>query len=137
MSSTAADNTPADNTAAGSSGTLDAEDAKLVTLARSAMLRAYAPHTGITEGAAVRDTDGRTYVAATVENADAGLTISALRAAVAAGASSGIRSFEAAALVTASAEVDLRDLAFLAEFGIGVPVFRVGPDGVWRETVET
>jgi hypothetical protein len=40
---------------------LDPEDAKLVTLARSARGR-----TGAPEGAAVRDTDGRTYLAATV-----------------------------------------------------------------------
>lgn len=125
------------STAADDPAKLDPEDAKLVTLARTARLRAYAPHTGITEGAAVRDTDGRTYAAATVENADAGLTISALRAAVAAGASSGIRSFEAAALVTAAGEVDLRDLAFFAEFGTGVPVHLIGADGSWRQTFET
>lgn len=40
---------------------LDAEDGKLVTLARSARARIGAP-----EGAAVRDGDGRTYAAATV-----------------------------------------------------------------------
>src|SRR3712207_7458900 len=40
---------------------LQPEDAKLVTLARSARGR-----TGAPEGAAVRDTDGRTYLAATV-----------------------------------------------------------------------
>jgi hypothetical protein len=40
---------------------LDAEDAKIVTLARSAQAR-----TGAQEGAAVRDTDGRTYTGATV-----------------------------------------------------------------------
>ncbi len=40
---------------------LDAEDAKLVTLARGAMGRAEASH-----GAAVRDLDGRTYAGAPV-----------------------------------------------------------------------
>ena len=39
---------------------LDPEDAKIVTLARAARSRAHAPHTGVAEGAAVRDTDGRT-----------------------------------------------------------------------------
>jgi len=43
-------------------GALPAEDAKLVTLARGARGRAAAA-----EGAAVRDEDGRTYAAATVE----------------------------------------------------------------------
>jgi cytidine deaminase len=109
--------------------TLDPEDTKIITLARSARLRAYAPHTGITEGAAIRDTDGRTYAAATVENADPALTVSALRAAVAAAASSGARTFEAAALVTDADRVDLRDLAFLAEFGDTVPILLAGADG--------
>lgn len=112
---------------------LDPEDAKIITLARSARLRAYAPHTGITEGAAIRDTDGRTYAAATVENADPALTVSALRAAVAAAASSGARTFEAAALVTDADVVDLRDLAFLAEFGTTVPILLAGADGTLKD----
>ena len=40
---------------------LDPEDAKIVTLARAARAR-----TGAAEGAAVRDTEGRTYAAVTV-----------------------------------------------------------------------
>ena len=59
---------------------LDPEDAKIVTLARSARAR-----TGAMEGAAVRDTDGRTYVAATV--ALPSLSLTALQAAVAAAVS--------------------------------------------------
>ena len=112
------------------------EDQKIVTLARAARLRAHAPHTGVAEGAAVRDTDGRTYAAATVENADAALTTSALRAAVAAAASSGIRTFEAAAVVTDRA-LPAADLAVLREFGAGLPVHVAGPDGVVRETLTT
>ncbi len=115
---------------------LSAEDAKIVTLARGARLRAHAPHTGIAEGAALRDTDGRTYAAATVENADVTLTTSALRAAVAAAASSGVRTFEAAALV-ADGPVRAADLAVLREFGAGVPVLLAGSDGVVRETLST
>ena len=109
------------------------EDGKILTLARSARLRAHAPHTGVAEGAAVRDSDGRTYAAATVENGDPGLTTSALRAAVAAAASSGARSFEAAAVVTESLVSDA-DLAVLREFGVGVPLLVAGPDGTLRET---
>jgi cytidine deaminase len=112
------------------------EDAKIVTLARGARLRAHAPHTGLREGAAVRDTDGRTYAAATVENRDPMLTTSALRAAVAAGASSGVRAFEAAALVTEGL-VSEADLAVLREFGVGVPIHVAGPDGVVRDTLST
>lgn len=100
---------------------LDPEDAKLVTLARTAWTRAHAPYSGPAEGAAVRDTDGRTYAAATVENADPVLTTSALRAAVAAGVSSGIRSFEAAVVATANDPATVpgdADRAVLAEFAV-------------------
>ncbi len=116
---------------------LDPEDVKIVTLARAARLRAYVPHSGVAEGAAVRDTEGRTYAAATVEMADPQLTTSALRAAVAAAASSGTRTFEAAALVTEAQTADPRDLAVLQEFGVGVPVLLAGPDGTVHTTVRT
>lgn len=71
---------------------LDAEDAKLVTLARGAMGR-----TESTSGAAVRDTDGRTYAGAPVTLKS--LPLSALQAAVAAAVSSGATGLEAAVLV--------------------------------------
>lgn len=71
---------------------LDAEDTKLVTLARSARAR-----TGSAAGAAVRDTDGRTYVAAAV--ALPSLSLSALQVAVAMAASSGALGLEAAVIV--------------------------------------
>jgi cytidine deaminase len=112
------------------------EDAKIVTLARAARLRAHVPHTGVAEGAAVRDTDGRTYAAATVENADPSLTTSALRAAVAAAASSGIRTFEAAAVCT-DGLVSEADVAVLREFGVGVPLLVAAADGSVRETLST
>ena len=115
---------------------LSAEDRKIVTMARGARLRAHAPHTGRAEGAAVRDTDGRTYAAATVENVDPALTTSALRAAVAAAASSGVRTFEAAVVVTEAGLTDA-DLAVLAEFGVGIAVLLVGPDGSVRGTRTT
>ena len=67
-----------------------------MTLARSARAR-----TGAAEGAAVRDTDGRTYVGATV--ALPSLKLSALQAAVAAAVSSGATALEAAAVVTDAA----------------------------------
>jgi cytidine deaminase len=114
---------------------LDPEDAKIVTLARAARSRAYVPHTGVAEGAALRDIDGRTYAAATVEVADPGLTTSALRAAVAAAASSGARTFEAAALVTEAETAHPRDLAVLREFGAGIPVLLAAADGTVHATV--
>ena len=115
---------------------LDPEDLKIVALARATRVRAHVPHTGIAEGAAVRDTDGRTYAAATVENADPALTTSALRAAVAAAASSGARSFEAAAVVT-GALLSEADLAVLREFGVGVPLLLAGDDGQVHHVVST
>lgn len=115
---------------------LDPEDAKLVTLARGARLRAHVPYSKVAEGAAVRDSDGRTYAAATVENADPGLTTSALRAAVAAAASSGARTFEAAAVV-GGALVSEADVSVLREFGVGVPLLLAGDDGTVRHTVST
>jgi hypothetical protein len=72
---------------------LDQEDAKLVTLARAARARV-----GAAEGAAVRDTDGRTYSACTVDLPS--LRLTALQAAVAAAAAAGAHGLEAAALVT-------------------------------------
>ena len=77
---------------------LDAEDSKLVVLARGAMGRS-----GGSEGAAVRDLDGRTYAAGQV--ALAALNLSALQAAVAAAVSSGAEGFEAA-VVLGGAESD-------------------------------
>ncbi len=76
---------------------MDAEDAKLVVLARAAMARAEAD-----SGAAVRDVDGRTYAAAPVNLST--LQLSGLQAAVAAAASSGASGLEAAVLVAGSAD---------------------------------
>ncbi|MFB8277180.1 cytidine deaminase [Nocardia colli] len=72
---------------------LDPEDNKLLVLARGAMGRA-----GGASGAAVRDTDGRTYAAGEV-NLTA-LRLTALQAAVAAAISSGAEGFEAAVVVS-------------------------------------
>jgi len=115
---------------------LDPEDTKILTLAKGARTRAHVPHTGVAEGAAVRDVDGRTYAGATVENADPGLTTSALRSAVAAAASSGARSFEAAAVVGGSL-VSEADVAVLREFGVGVPLLLASDDGNVHHTVTT
>lgn len=104
---------------------LAAEDAKLVTLARSARGR-----TGAPEGAAVRDTDGRTYSAASVDLPS--LQLSALQAAVAAAVSSGVRSLEAAAVVSDADAVEQEGLAAARDLTASVPVFLAGPDGAVR-----
>lgn len=76
---------------------LDAEDGKLVVLARGAMARAEAA-----QGAAVRDLDGRTYAGAPVQLS--ALSLTALQAAVAAAVSSGASGLESVVLVGGSAE---------------------------------
>jgi hypothetical protein len=94
---------------------LSAEDQKLVTLARATRARTQAA-----EGAAVRDSDGRTYAAATV--ALPSLAVSALGVCVAMALSSGSRGLEAAVLLGASELADA-DRAALVDFaGPGVVV---------------
>ncbi|QQQ77725.1 cytidine deaminase [Saccharothrix sp. 6-C] len=107
---------------------LDPEDQKIVTLARSARAR-----TGAAEGAAVRDTDGRTYAATTV--ALPSLKLTALQAAVAAAVSSGAEGVEAAAVVTAASEVDGDSVAAVRDLTAGAPVLRADASGAVQETV--
>jgi hypothetical protein len=107
---------------------LGPEDAKIITLARSARARVTAA-----EGAAVRDEIGRTYAAATV--ALPSIRLSALRLAVAMAVSSGSAGLAAAALVSEADRPDPADLAALRDLGEGVTVFLAGPDGVLRDTI--
>lgn len=101
---------------------LDPEDAKILTLARSSRAR-----TGAAEGAAVRDTDGRTYAAATV--ALPSLELSALQVAVAMAVSSGAPGLEAAVVVSEAAQVDERSLAAVRDLTPSAPVLFARPDG--------
>jgi hypothetical protein len=71
----------------------DPEDVKLLTLARAALARTRAH-----QGAAVRDTDGRTYAAVSVELDH--LRLSAIAVAVAMAVSSGAEALEAVGLVS-------------------------------------
>ncbi len=106
---------------------LDAEDAKLVTLARGARGRA-----GGTEGAAVRDGDGRTYAAATVDLPS--LRLTALQAAVAAAVSSGAQALEAVAVVGAGERLDSASTAAAADLGAAV-IILAAPDGSIRSRI--
>jgi hypothetical protein len=103
---------------------LDAEDLKIITLARSTRARVVA-----TEGAAVRDETGRTYTAAAV--ALPSLRLSALRLAVAMAVSSGAQKLEAAALVS-EGDLDPGDLAAVRDLGPAATVFHAAPDGTVR-----
>jgi hypothetical protein len=98
---------------------LDAEDAKLITLARASRARQAAR-----QGAAVRDTDGRTYSATTVGLAS--LQLSALQVAVAMAVSSGAPGLEAAAVV-GDDTADDAGAAAVADVTPGVPVLRAAP----------
>jgi len=103
---------------------LSTEDTKLVTLARATRAR-----TGATEGAAVRDLDGRTYAAASV--ALPSLTLSALQVCVAMAVVSGARGLEACVLLReGDADLTDADRAALADLaGSGVPVHLGAPTG--------
>ena len=100
---------------------LDPEDAKIITLARSARARTRAP-----EGAAVRDATGRTYAAVSV--ALPSLKLSALEAAVAMAVSSGADRLEAAAIVSEVTELTDADVAVALDLKAGA-VFLAAPDG--------
>jgi len=106
---------------------LDPEDVKIVTLARSSRAR-----TGAVEGAAVRDTHGRTYVAATV--ALPSLQLTALQAAVAAAVSSGAPGLEAAAVVSGADEVDAASLAAVRDLTPGALILLADATGAVRST---
>ncbi|ASO22109.1 hypothetical protein FHR81_004882 [Actinoalloteichus hoggarensis] len=102
---------------------LDGEDQKIITLARASRAR-----TGAAEGAAVRDTDGRTYAACTVDLPS--LKLTALQAAVAAAVASGAPGLEAAAVVTDSPDLDEASTAAVRDLSARAPLFRA--DGAGR-----
>ena len=109
----------------------DPEDSKLVTLARSTRAR-----TRAAEGAAVRDLDGRTYAAATVELAS--LRLSALQVAVAMAVTSGAQGLEAAVVLSDAEAVTDEDVAAARDLaGAGVPVHLTAADGSLVATTTT
>jgi cytidine deaminase len=100
---------------------LDPEDQKLITLARSSRARA-----GAAQGAAVRDGDGRTYAAASVELPS--LQLSALQVAVAMAVSSGAPGLEAA-VVLGDDPSDPAGEAAARDVASGVTILHATPDG--------
>lgn len=104
------------------------DDAKLVTLARSARARNNAA-----EGAAVRDDTGRTYVATTVELAS--LSLSALQAAVVIAVASGADAIEAAAIVGAESTAGTEDLAVVADLSPRAPILLARLDGAVHRVI--
>ena len=109
----------------------DPEDKKIVTLARSTRAR-----TGAAQGACVRDTDGRTYAAASVDLPS--LSLSAAQLAVAMAVSSGAPGLEAVAVLADPAAVAESDLAAVRDLGgAGVTVLVGSPDGTVTEQLTT
>lgn len=100
---------------------IDPEDQKIITLARSTLARS-----GAGAGAAVRDTDGRTYTGSPVELES--LQLTALQSAIAAAVSSGAQGLEAAALV-GGADIDDASLAAVRELGPSAPVLLADNSG--------
>ena len=99
---------------------LSAEDQKLVTLARATRARIQAA-----EGAAVRDTDGRTYAAATV--ALPSLQLTAVQAVVAMAVASGASGVDACVVLGEAQDLTEPDAAVLHDFaGTNGVVVHVG-----------
>ena len=107
---------------------LAAEDAKLVTLARAARARI-----GAVEGAAVRDSDGRTYAGASV--CLPSLTVTALQLAVASAVAAGASGFEAAAVVTDASTLDDAGRAAMRHLAGHAPIYVVASDGTLLDMV--
>jgi hypothetical protein len=107
----------------------DPEDLKLITLARAARAR-----TGARQGAAVRDTDGRAYAAASVHLEH--LRLSAIAVAVAMAASSGANGIEAAALLSEQ-RPSTEDIEILRDLSAdGLTVWRVDGRGTVHSMIE-
>ncbi len=95
---------------------LSAEDAKLVTLARATKARVRAA-----QGAAVRDSDGRTYAGASVDLPS--LQLSALEVCVAMAIASGSAGLEAAVVLTDALTGPVPGIDAARDFaGAGIPV---------------
>jgi hypothetical protein len=109
---------------------LPPEDNKLVVLARATRAR-----TGATEGAALRDLDGRTYAAATVDLPS--LQVSAVGVAVSMAVACGAKGAEAV-VVLGAGPVSEGDLDIVRDFaGPGVPIHRGSPAGAIEVTLQT
>lgn len=106
----------------------DPEDEKLVVLARSTRARSQAE-----EGAAVRDTDGRTYTASSVSLPS--LELTALQAAVVAAVSSGAEEVEAAVVVTDRSSLSESSVQVVRDLSGAAPILRVDTSGVVQETL--
>jgi cytidine deaminase len=102
----------------------------LVTAARAAQARAYAPYSKFRVGAALESETGDIFVGCNVENASYGLTICAERAAVCAAVSAGALRFRRAVVVSDSDPPAAPCGAcrqVLSEFGRDFRIDAIGP----------
>ena len=107
----------------------DPDDLKLITLARATLAR-----TGAPQGASLRDTTGRTYVAASVNLEH--LKLSAIAVAVALAVSSGASGLEVVALV-GEEEPSASDLELVSDLALdGAAVWWADLDGSVQSVIE-
>lgn len=110
---------------------------KLITAAKEARKRAYAPYSRFKVGAAILGDDDNIYSGANIENASYGLSICAERVAVFKAVSSGTTHFKALVVVTDKDEPVSPCGAcrqVLAEFAPEMPVYLVNVEGKIVET---
>jgi len=116
----------------------DAVPADLLAAARTAWAHAYAPYSGFSVGAALRDGEGRVHAGANVENASYGLGRCAEQSAVQAMATAGGRRLLEIVVVTAAdppASPCGACRQVLSEFGPDATVYLVNDVGAWRTSV--
>lgn len=117
---------------------LETVPADLLAAARAAWGHAYAPYSGFSVGAALRDGEGRVHAGANVENASYGLGRCAEQSAIQAMATAGGRRLREIVVVTAAdppASPCGACRQVLSEFGPDATVYLVNDRGAWRTTV--